>query len=263
MRVFWKTVRDNRRGWIGWTLAVTAVASMYASFWTSIGKNPEMAKAMETYPESLKEALHLQNLNQPESYLASSVFGLLVPMLVAVFAVSAGVKAIASDEEAGTLDLVLAHPVSRVSLALQRFGAIAAVLAVMGTVLCLAIIGLRGPAEFPEVAPSKIMAICLQLALFGLFFAALSYAAGAWTGKRIAAIGTGAAVVVLGYLADSFLPQIEGFGWTESISPFDWYLGGEPLRNGVQPGHAALLLGLAVLLAAAGTWRFNRRDVTV
>jgi ABC-2 type transport system permease protein len=263
MRVFAKSVRDNRRGWIGWILAVTAIASMYTSFWPTIGKNPDMVSALEAYPEALKEALHLQDLTRPESYLASSVFGLLVPLLVAFFAISAGVKAVAGDEEAGTLDLILAHPVSRISLALQRFGAIAVAVAALGTVLFLAVTALRGPAEFPEVSIGKIFAICFQLVLFGLFFAALSYAVGAWTGKRIVALGVSVAVVVLGYLGDSFLPQVDGLKWTEAISPFDWYLGGEPLRNGVQLGHATLLLGLAVLLVALGTWRFNRRDVTV
>jgi ABC-2 type transport system permease protein len=68
---------------------------------------------------------------------------------------------------------------------------------------------------------------------------------------------------VLAYLGDSFLPQINGLQWTETMSPFDWYLGGEPLVNGVQVGHVALLLGLAILLVTLGTWRFNRRDVAV
>jgi ABC-2 type transport system permease protein len=263
MRVFWKTVRESRRGWIGWAFALAAVAAMYAGFWPSIGNNPDMTKALEAYPESLKEAMHMQDLTQPESYLGATVFGLLIPLLLAVFAISAGVKAIAGDEEAGTLDLVLAHPVSRVSLALQRFSAIAAALTAITGLLALAIIGLRGPADFAEVSVGNILAICLQLALFGLFFAALSYAVGAWTGKRVAAIGVGAAVVVFAYLADSFLPQVDGLHWTEAISPFDWYLGGEPLRNGLQLGHAALLLGVAMLLVALGTWRFNRRDVAV
>ena len=47
------------------------------------------------------------------------------------------------------------------------------------------------------------------------------------------------------------------------MSPFNWYLGGEPLKNGLQWGHAGLLLGLAVLFIAAGTWRYNRRDIAV
>lgn len=263
MRVFFRHVRDNRRGWIGWALALTAVAAMYANFWPSIGGNAEMAKAMESFPDAMKEAFHMQDMTRPESYLGSSVFGLLVPLLLAVFAISAGVKAIASDEEAGTLDLVLAHPVGRASLALQRIGAVAVAMAFIAGAVCVAIIGLRGPAQFTEVSPAKIAAICLQLACFGLFFGALAYGVGAWTGSKAAAIGTGAAVAVLAYLGDSFLPQIESLKWTENISPFDWYLGGEPLRNGLDWGGIGLLLGLAVLFTSLGTWRFTRRDIAV
>src|SRR5258708_23895304 len=39
--------------------------------------------------------------------------------LLAVFAVAAGTKAIAGDEEAGTLDLAMAHPVRRVRVLLR------------------------------------------------------------------------------------------------------------------------------------------------
>ena len=108
MPVFWKSMRDNRRGWIGWTVALAAIAAMYASFYPSIN-NPAMADALNSFPQSVKDALHMEDYTKPENYFAVSVFGLLVPILVAVFAISAGVKAIAGDEEAGTLDLVLAH----------------------------------------------------------------------------------------------------------------------------------------------------------
>lgn len=39
--------------------------------------------------------------------------------------------------------------------------------------------------------------------------------------------------------------------------------GGEPLKNGLQTGDALLLLAVTVVLVAAGSWRFNRRDVAV
>jgi ABC-2 type transport system permease protein len=262
MRVFMKSLRDNRRGWIGWTLALTAIAAMYASFYPSIN-NPAMADALNSFPQGLKEAFHMEDYTKPENYFAVSVFGLLVPILVAVFAISAGVKAIAGDEEAGTLDLVQAHPVSRISLALQRFSAILSALLAVAAVMCLVVIALRGPGQFTALSPGHILAICFQLALFGLLFAALAYGVGAWTGRRVYAIAAGAAVAVLGYLGDSFFTQIDGLKWTEKFSPFDWYLGGEPLKNGVQWGHAGLLVGLAVLFVALGTWRYNRRDIAV
>jgi ABC-2 type transport system permease protein len=255
-------VRDNRRAWVAWTVALAAIAAMYATFYPSIN-NPAMADALNSFPQSVKEALHMQDYTRPENYFAVSVFGLLVPLLVAFFAISTGVKAIAGDEEAGTLDLIQAQPVSRVALALQRFLAIVMALAAIAAVMCLVVIALRGPGQFTALSPGRLFAICLQLALFGLLFAALAYGVGAWTGRRVPAIAAGSAVAVLGYLADTFFTQIHSLAWTEKFSPFDWYLGGEPLKNGVQWGHAALLLGLSALFLAAGTWRYNRRDIAV
>lgn len=260
--VFRKSLRDNRRGWMGWAVALSAIAAMYALFYPSVN-NPAMSDALNAFPKPLKAALHMEDYTKPENYFAVSVFGLLVPILVAVFAISAGVRAIAGDEEAGTLDLIQAQPVSRISLALQRFLAIAAALLAIAAVMCLVVIALRGPGQFTALSPGRLFAICLQLALFGLLFAALAYGVGAWTGRRIPAITAGATVAVLGYLGDSFFTQIDSLKWAEKFSPFDWYLGGEPLKNGVQWGHVVLLLGLTVLFVAAGTWRYGQRDVSV
>src|SRR4029079_7937476 len=57
MRVFWKAMREKRRAWIGGTVALTAVAAMYASFYPSIN-NPAMADALNSFPQSIKEAFH-------------------------------------------------------------------------------------------------------------------------------------------------------------------------------------------------------------
>jgi ABC-2 type transport system permease protein len=260
---FGKALWDNRRNYLGWTAALTAVAMMYASLWPSIGDNPALTSAMDAYPETLKQAFAMQDLSLPQNYLGSTVFGLLVPLLLAVFAIAAGTKALATDEEAGTLDLVLAHPVGRTRLALQRFAAIAVGVALIVGVILLALLALRGPAEYTAVSPANLAATSAQLALFGLFFAALSFAVGAATGRKGLALGVGSAVAVLGYLANSFLPQVEALRWTQRLSPFHWYLDGQPLFNGFQWSGSALLLAGTAALLAAGVWAFNHRDITV
>jgi ABC-2 type transport system permease protein len=50
--------------------------------------------------------------------------------------------------------------------------------------------------------------------------------------------------------------------WTRNVTPFGWYLNNEPLRNGIQWGNCALLLGLGAVFAAVGVWQFDRRDLT-
>jgi ABC-2 type transport system permease protein len=68
---------------------------------------------------------------------------------------------------------------------------------------------------------------------------------------------------VLAYLANGILPQVAGLAWTRNVSPFYWYLGGDPLANGLQAGGSLVLLGVAVALVATGTAAFTRRDIAV
>jgi ABC-2 type transport system permease protein len=259
--VFLKHLRDNRRGFLGWALAITAIAAMYSSMWPVMGGNSGLATAINSFPQSMRDAFHLQDYGTAAGYFGSTVFGLLVPILLAVFAVAAGARAIAGDEEAGTLDLVLAHPVRRVRLAAARWLAVLAAIVLVGAVLLAVELAVRVPAKFTAISMAHLAAMIFQLVLFGSCFASITFGIGAATGRRMYAIVGGAYVTVAAYLADSFLPQINGLHWIQYFSPFYWYLGGEPLKNGVQWGHCALLAGLGVVFAAAGIRGFNRRDL--
>ncbi|MCL7457749.1 ABC transporter permease subunit [Micromonospora echinofusca] len=259
---FTKALYDARRSLFGWTVSIVAVGAMYASFWPTM-QTPEMTKALEAYPEGLLEAFNYSDLTSAAGYLGSAVYGLLVPLLVAVFAIAAGARAVAGDEEAGTLDLVLAHPVGRTRLVLLRLAAVAVGIVAVAVLLGLAMVALSGPSQFDGIGVGGFAAMTLHLALFGLAFAALAFAVGAATGRRAVALGVSAAVAVLGYLANSVLPQVRGLAWARELSPFHWYLGGSPLLDGVQPVGALLLAGATVALAAVGAVTFARRDIAV
>jgi ABC-2 type transport system permease protein len=260
--VFTKTLWDARRSLLSWAVAISAVAAMYAAFWPTVN-TPQMQEAMRNYPQGVLEAFNYNDLTSPAGYLGSSVYGLLIPLLVAVLAIAWGTRAVAGDEEAGTLDLLLAHPVGRTRVALQRFAALGAALVVVGAVLWLAMLAIAGPAELEGITAAEFAAATTQLALFGACFGALAFAVGAATGRKALALGASAGVAVLAYLANGVFPQVEGLQWTRDLSPWHWYLGGEPLKNGLQAGDALLLLAVTAVLVVAGTWRFNRRDVAV
>jgi ABC-2 type transport system permease protein len=260
--VFTKTLWDARRSLLGWALAISAVGVMYAAFWPTVN-TPDMQQALQNYPEGLLEAFNYDDLTSPAGYLGSSVYGLLVPLLVAVFAIAAGTRAVAGDEEAGTLDLLLAHPVSRTKVALQRYTALVAGLALVGVVLWLGMLAVAGPAELEGITAAELAAATTQLALFGACLGAVAFAVGAATGRKALAIAASAGLTVLAYLANGVFPQVEGLAWTRDLSPWHWYLGGEPLKHGLQAGDSLLLVAVTLVLVAAGTLLFNRRDVAV
>jgi beta-exotoxin I transport system permease protein len=262
MTVFMQYLRENRRGFAGWAVAITAVAAMYSAFWPVFGHNTGLTGAIDAFPQAMKDAFHMTDYSTPAGYFGSTVFGLLVPILVAVFAIAAGVRAIAGDEEADTLELVLAHPVTRTRLALARYAATVAAMAGCGALLFVVIVLIRVPAKFTELPVGNIAATVLMLTLFGVCFASIAYGIGASTGRRAISLGAGAYLAVVTYLCSSFLPQIRGLGWVKYFSPFAWYLDGQPLRNGINWIYCGLFVAVAMVFAALGIWRFRSRDLT-
>jgi ABC-2 type transport system permease protein len=257
-----KALRDGRRGLLGWTIAIGAVALLYTAYYPAVSQ-PAMAKAIEAYPDAMKKAFDMADLTSPAGYLASTVFGLLVPVLLAVYTIVTGSRTVAGDEESGVLDLVLAHPVSRTRLLLSRLAALATGVVLVSAVVLLLVYAMSGPAKLSSLGFGRLAATSVQLALFGICIGALTLAVGAATGRRSAAVAAGTVVAVLGYFANNLGPQVAALAWTQRLSPFHYLLGGKPLVNGLQVVDCLVLLSAAVVFAALGLAAFTRRDLAV
>lgn len=258
---FTKWLWDSRRSALGWVVAVVAVGGMYAAFWPSMD-NPTMREAIESYPESIMKVMNFTDLTAA-GYLSATVFGMVVATLLVVHGVMAGTRLVAGDEEAGTLDLVLAHPVGRARVAVQRFAAYAVSVLAIVVGLLLVVEMLDVLVGFAGVGFGGLAAISLHLLCFGVFFGAVAYAVGAATGRRSLAIGTGSGLAVFGFAANGVLPQVSGLEWTQNLSAYYWLTGESPIVAGVQWGHLLTMVVLVVVLVAGGTWGFTRRDIAV
>jgi len=260
--VFGKSLWDQRRGILIWTVAIAAVGVLYAAFWPLMN-NPEMAAVLDAYPPELLDALGFTDITSPAGYLGATTFGLLGPFLVLVFGAILGSRAIAGDEEAGRLDVLLAHPVERWSVVVQRFAAMVLALALPMVLLFVALLVASGPAEFTSIGVARLAAATLQLGTFGVFFGSLALAVGAAIGSRGIAWGAVALVGVLGYLANTLAPSIDAISWSRSFSPFYYYSGGRPLVNGLQVDDMLVLLACVAVLVAVALVGFRRRDIAV
>jgi ABC-2 type transport system permease protein len=258
--VFTKTLWDQRRSLLVWAGGIAAVAAMYSSFYPSVRQRS--AETVASLPPALRQALGFGQIASPAGYLEATVFNFIVPVLLIVFAAAAGARAVAGDEEAGTLDLLLAHPVDRVGIVLHRFAALAVGCLAVGAAVLLGLLAVAGPAEL-DVPAADFAAMALHLALLGLCFGAVALAIGAATGRRAAALAGTATAAVLAYFANTLAPQHHATAWLQKASPFAYYAGGQPLEHGVQLADVAVLLTVSIALVAAGAVVFSRRDVSV
>lgn len=260
--VLGKSLWDQRRGILVWALAIAGVGVLYAAFWPVID-NPEMAAVLDAYPPELLDALGFTDVSSPAGYLAATTFGLLGPILTLIFAATLGTRAIAGDEEAGRLDILLAHPVERWQVVLQRAGAMVLALVLPMVLLYVALLIASGPADFSSIGPANLAAATAQLGLLGLFFGCLALAIGALTGSRGLAWGAVALVGVLGYIANTLGPSIDAISWSQNLSPFYYYNRGTPLVDGFQVWDSMILVAAAVVGVAIAVMGLQRRDIAV
>jgi ABC-2 type transport system permease protein len=244
-----------------WTVAVAAVSAIYASFYTVMDTG-ELESLVEGMPEGLVTALGYDAIGSPAGYLESTVFGLLAPLLLLVFGLGLGARIVAGLEEDGTLELELTHPVSRRRVILERYLALVIQVIVLSAATWL-VVAAAVLAIDMDVSQGDLAATGLGLLLLTLALSSVAFAVGAVTGRRVIALGAGAAVAVAAYLADALAPMLDDGRWLEAISPFSWYLGSEPLVNGIDPLGFGALLVLSVLALAVAVVTFDRRDLGV
>jgi ABC-2 type transport system permease protein len=254
-------LREQRRSLTLWAVSLGAITAMYLAFYPSMATD-EMEAVMQGLPEALMSGMGWDRIATGSGYLESKIYGLLAPALLLVFGVAAGARLLAGDEEDGALELEGTAPVSRRSLLLQRFAALTAALVVLCGTLAVATLVLV-PILDMEVTSANILAATLGLWLFVLAMATVTFAAGAATGRRALALGVGAGLAVLAYMADTIGEMMEGGAWLSAISPFGWYLGGDPLTQGIDGVGYGLLAALIVVALLAGLLRYDRRDLGV
>jgi ABC-2 type transport system permease protein len=260
--VLTKTLWDQRRVLLGWTIGITAVGVGYAAFYPAIN-SPQYLDMLASFPQGVLDAMGFADIGSAAGYLGSTTFGLLGPALIVVMAAALGGAAIAGDEESGRLDLTLAHPVSRWGVFTQRFAALVVGMLIVCAVLTLALVAISGPAELDQIGPANLVAGGLHLALLGSLFGALAIAVGAATGRRTLVYAVVSIVGVIGFLGNNLGPSVDWLAWLRDVSPFHYYSGGLPLRNGVQIVDAAVLIVGSLVLVVIGGLRFDRRDLAV
>lgn len=256
--VFLKTLRDGRRGLVGWTIALVLIVLLETALWPAMPDMAEMEKLLASYPEVMRELFNLDDFATGTGFLNAELYSALLPILFLVHGIGHGGRAIAGEEAAGTLEVLLTR-VSPVRLPPERAAALAVQVAALGLALfvavvaCSAIFGLG-------VTVAAAATGSLAMVLLGVEFGWLALAIGAATGRRALAVSAAAAAAVAGYVlyvAGALVPAVEPW---QPVSPFHQAIEGGPLGAGLPPAYGWMLLaGAVVLLAALPT--FDRRDI--
>lgn len=263
-RVARQEVSGRLRGLGWWAAGLLAFTAINVAFWPTISEQQEeLNRLIESYPEALVALFAgggALDFASEAGFLDSQLFAFMFPVVLLVFAIGFGAGAIAGEEDRGTMEVLLAHPISRRRLVVEKGAALAATVAALCALVFLSV-WLLGLAFGLELGTGRVAAATLALFLLTAAFGALALAVGSASGSRGPGIGVTAAVALATYLLQSLGPLVDRLEPWTVLSPFAHYASGDRLREGFDLGAVAVLVGLALLLAAAAAESFARRDL--
>lgn len=252
-------VRRQARGTVIWALSIAAYCLAVAALWPSI-RTAGLQQLTQGLPEGWRQAFGVTDLGTPQGYLSAELFSFVLPLLLIVAAILTASSLTAGDEDSGRLETVLALPVSRTRLILQRCLVGLGEMAVITALSILGILAAASPLGL-DVSTAGLLAAGLAAGLLALFHGALVVGASGLGADRRLATGVAAAVAVAGYLADLVAKLVPSLSPLQYFSPWYWLAADRTLTAG--PDARALLVAgaIMVLMVAVGAVGFARRDL--
>jgi ABC-2 type transport system permease protein len=236
---------------------------LIVAFWPSIRGSSEISKAIENYPDVMKEffgGAGAFDYTKPGGFLNAQLFSLLLPLMLSGFAIGYGASTIAGEERGGQLDLILALPMRRSHIVTEKAAAIAVCVTAL-TAVSAAVILVVGALVGLDISVANVAAASTGSALVALLHGGLAFAGGAGTGNRAVAVGVGWTVLIAGYLVQVLGGLVAAVKPARVISPLYHANGSVPINNGFPVWHYALLAALCAVLAVVAVRLFQHRDV--
>ncbi len=259
--IFWRALRDSRRGIIGWGALLGGTALLYISIF------PQIEGLLETLGPFLENPLIRSLIGDVGQYTTlggymGMKFLTVAPVMLFVYAVVVALGIVAGEEERGTLDVLLSTPAPRWQIIVEKFAALTVALLL---ILALLLAGMvLGALLLPPglVTFEALLEAALNILPVTLFVAALALLLSTVLRSRNTAGAVTGAIVAAAYFMTTLGDMAGGVvGDIKYLSFYQYYGGTSVMTSGIQwGGFFGLLAGAAILLGLS-IYAFQRRDL--
>ena len=248
------------RATAGWVVGIVLLVVMIMAFYPAVKKLPSLDSIYTNLPRALQGLLGGADLVSPAGYLRTQLFAFFLPAVLLILGMGRAAATLAGEEEDRTLDLLLAQPLSRAALYVDK--AIAVVIwltmATAATLLPLLAANSVAGLHLPVV---NLTAACVQMGLLCAAASLACQAVSSATGRRIVGIGAVGYYLFASYLVFGLSTAVTWLGPLRPFTIWRWYLGNDPLSNGFDVTSVLVLAVASVALTVVGALAFNRRDL--
>lgn len=261
--LFLKTLRDMR-GSLLWGVGMVVVSLWVVHLFSSF-RNDETMQALDSFvkvlPPTLRGAwvMGIPDVTTFEGFARLQFLNYL-PVLLSVVAIIEGSAGIASEEERRTIDLLMAQPIARWRVVVEKFAALVVVtyviaaLAGLGLVLGTRFVAVGLPWYRMLLAGTKAVPPALVVG-------ALSLLVSAAMRRRRRAVIAGCVFVTASFFLNVFGLIAGPLKPWRHLSVFYPYSVNDPFASEVVTDAAIWLYAIAIVLLAVAVFAFKRKEL--
>jgi ABC-2 type transport system permease protein len=264
LHLFLSHLKAGRWGLVAWSVLMGVYALLVFYLYPTM-KAAGYEQIFQNMPESIKALAGLQNLPPGvglslETFVSVEFMSMWAAM-VAIYAVFAAGGIVAREVERGTMDLILAQPLSRTRLVLSKFAVFLTGVAVIALGSLLGILaGIVLTSEKMSLGNTALAllqgsSLVLAVGSYSLLFSCLTLDAR----RTLLLSGTiTSALYILNFTA----PALKSYTWVGRLSLFHYFAPESILRTGqLDWCGLGIFWGLALLCLALSLAIFLRRDI--
>ena len=256
---FWQ----RRWSTLWWVVGILAFIILQMVFYPTIrDQATELEKSFSQLSDSAVALFSdTGDFFSPVGFLSGQIFYLMLPLLLGALAISAGASLIGREEREGTLELLLARPISRSRLMLAKSLVGLIIVFIIGFIATGATALMSEAVDLP-IAVDNILLAGLAATILAISFGAIAFSI-TMLGRtaRTASIGVAALIAIAGYLVSSLAGSVEWLKWPAKLFPFDYYHPAEILEDTYNWYNMLFIVGVIILCAVISWAAFRRRDI--
>lgn len=261
-----RSIADKRLSLLVYGLGIALYAALILFIWPSLRDNLNTLNQLwENYPEGLRKAFGGENMNFAtfDAFLSVEYFSQMWVIVMIAFCVSIATGAIAGEIEKGTMEVLLAQPVSRRAILVTRhFFFEVGVLFLIAAALAPVAVG--APLVGGDLRYLGLLAMVPSSFLFFTAIGSITFFFSALFSNRGRAVFVSLGIIFFSYALDILAKINDTVGHVHFLSIFYYW---DPYRylHAIDFAWAdlAILTGISLVSTAAAVIWFERRDIAV
>lgn len=261
------TIRKKLKTLFVYIAISVALTWMLTALYPDFSKQADQLSAVfQNYPEDFIKAfdVDMQNfLASLEGFLAAENYSIMWPIILIILTLSLGAGAIAGEIEAGTMEILLAQPISRLKIFFGKYitGALIALSFVWISILAVIPLAMLYHIDY-QLKNHFMIAILGSLLALAIFSLSMLFSAIFSSKGKTASVPAG--ILIFMYAIKIIAKLKESLSDLEYLSFFHYFDSNQALLYGnINKSAILVFLGVSIICTVIGALWFQKRDIAV